>query len=172
MSKITNVSLEKDIYVVTYETGTTRKYAVDKAPKTVLTWLSENQRDNQEPEKQELAIVNNIPAVSIPAITAVSVNHGGFIYDTINCIMPIMALCLFIVSRGILYLASICYKIGIFAEFLSKNISAWKVKLYRLRQEVIYLGYIYIPAIKYYWNESVKFRQEICAENRCGEYAA
>lgn len=170
MSKITNVSLEKDVYIVTYETGTTRKYSGDKIPKTVLTWLSENQQDNyQEPEKQELAIVS-VPA--IPAIPAVSVNHGGFIYDSINCIMPIMALCLFIVSRGILCLANICYKIGIFAEFLSKNISACKVKLYRARQAVIYLGYIYIPAIKYYWNESVKFRREICVENRCAEYAA
>ena len=175
MSKIMSVSIENDVYVVIYKTGTTRKYAGNKIPKTVLTWLENQQHNqkNQELEKQEIAIINNnIPAVSIPAIPAVSVNHGGFIYDAITGVLPIVALCLFIVSRGILYLASICYKIEIFAEFLTKSISGWKIKLYRARQTVIYLGYVYIPAIKYCWNESVKFRQEICAENRCGEYAA
>ena len=47
---IINVAEENGIFTATYETGSVKKYAADKLPKTVQKWIEEHQEPETEPE--------------------------------------------------------------------------------------------------------------------------
>ena len=71
----------------------------------------------------------------------------------------------------LLLLVGICSILADFAEFVGIVAKGTQKLYYYLRAEGKYLAYEYGPVIKYLVTEAIKFRADICAENRTGEYA-
>lgn len=71
----------------------------------------------------------------------------------------------------LLLLVGVCAVLADFAEFCGIICKGTQKLYYFLRAEGKYLAYEYGPVIKYLVTEAIKFRAEICAENREGEYA-
>ena len=71
----------------------------------------------------------------------------------------------------LLLLVGVCSILADFAEFVGIAAKGTRKLYYFLRAEGKYLIYEYGPVIKYLVTESVRFRAEICTENRTGEYA-
>ena len=77
-----------------------------------------------------------------------------------------------IATANILFLlVGVCAVLADFAEFVGIICKGTQKLYYYLRAEWKYLAYEYGPVIKYLATEALKFRTEICAENREGEYA-
>ena len=71
----------------------------------------------------------------------------------------------------LLLLVGVCAVLADFSEFCGIICKGIQKLYYFLRAEGKYLAYEYGPVIKYLITEAIKFRAEICAENREGEYA-
>ena len=74
-------------------------------------------------------------------------------------------------ANVLLLLVGVCAVLADFAEFVGIICKGIQKLYYYLRAERKYLAYEYGPVIKYLATEAMKFRAEICAENRTGEYA-
>lgn len=74
-------------------------------------------------------------------------------------------------ANVLLLLVGVCSVLADFAEFCGIIANATRKLYYFLRAEGKYLAYEYGPVIKYLVTEAARFRAEICAENRAGEYA-
>lgn len=78
---------------------------------------------------------------------------------------------LIVTANILLLLVGACAILADFAEFVSIVTKGTQKLYYYLRAEGKYLIYEYEPVIKYLVTEAIKFRTEICAENRTEEYA-
>lgn len=74
-------------------------------------------------------------------------------------------------ANVLLLLVGVCAILADFAEFVGIICKGTQKLYYYLRAEGKYLIYEYGPVIKYLITETMKFRAEICTENRTGEYA-
>ena len=74
-------------------------------------------------------------------------------------------------ANVLLLLVGVCAVLADFAEFCGIICKGTRKLYYFLRAEGKYLLYEYAPVIKYLVTEAIKFRADICAENRTGEYA-
>lgn len=71
----------------------------------------------------------------------------------------------------LLLLVGVCSILADFSEFVGIVAKGTQKLYFYIRAEWKYLAYEYGPVIKYLVTEAMKFRADICAENRAGEYA-
>ena len=70
--EITTITIENGNAMVTYVTGTVRKYSLEKLPKTVQTWMDSHQAEEPEVEAEPLLlpmVIAPAPIVVVAAMT-------------------------------------------------------------------------------------------------------
>ena len=68
-AKITNVTINGDLCLVTYDTGSEKRYPADKLPKTVTSWM-EKHKEAKPVEEPEVTIEEPIKAEAKPEAKA------------------------------------------------------------------------------------------------------